>query len=137
MRYKINLMTHESLESIERRAEQVVKNTRGLLDDLVEIRNKHDISQKELADRMGVSQSAVSQMERYDANPTLSTIERYAIAVGARIAITAFPDPSLRAAESWTDPHHTIPSASDVVETRSARVPMRSGWSESWTKVSA
>ena len=43
------------------------------------------ISQKLVGDRMGVSQPTVAAFESYDANPTLSSISRYARAVGAEI----------------------------------------------------
>lgn len=90
--YKIKLMDWDTPEKLERRAERVVENTRALMEDLVAVRKQHGLSQVELADRMGVSQSAVAQLERYDANPTIASIERYAIAVGARVAITVVSD---------------------------------------------
>ncbi|WP_253259637.1 helix-turn-helix transcriptional regulator [Subtercola boreus] len=53
--------------------------------DLIGLRKKHDLSQETVAGRMGVSQPTVAAFERYDSNPTLSSIRRYALAVGARI----------------------------------------------------
>lgn len=85
-------MDWDTQERLEQRASQVVENTRGLVEDLTSVRKEHGLSQSELAERMGVSQSAVAQFERYDANPTIASVERYAIAVGARIAITVVSD---------------------------------------------
>ncbi len=48
------------------------------------LRKKHHLTQADVAERMGVSQPTVAEFERYDANPTLSAIRRYALAVGAR-----------------------------------------------------
>lgn len=59
---------------------------------LIELRKRHGLSQDTVAERMGVTQSAVSQFERYDANPTLSTIRRYAMAVGARLRTEVIDD---------------------------------------------
>lgn len=75
----------ETLEVIEARAEALVKSHRELLEHLIGLREANRLSQEQVAERMGVSQSAVSQFERYDSNPKLSTVRRYALAVGARI----------------------------------------------------
>ncbi len=42
--------------------------------ELIAYRHKHDISQKELADAMGVSQPFISQIENGDWNPSLRTL---------------------------------------------------------------
>lgn len=76
---------NESKDVVRQRARALVRSERALLSDLVEIRKAHNLTQAVVAERMGVSQSAVAQMERYDANPTLSTLTRYALAVGARM----------------------------------------------------
>lgn len=44
------------------------------------------LSQQELADRMGVSQSSVAQMERPGVNPRRGTLERAATALGITVA---------------------------------------------------
>lgn len=78
--------TEEAEEQrLERLAASLVANHRELLAALVRQRKDHDLSQDEVAKRMGVSQPAVSAFERYDANPTLSTLRRYALAVNARL----------------------------------------------------
>ena len=52
---------------------------------LVKQRTDHGLSQQDVADRLGVKQSTVAELERYDSNPTLRTIQRYANAVDAKI----------------------------------------------------
>ena len=52
---------------------------------LVEARREAGMSQSEVADALGVKQSSVAAFERYDNDPRLSTIRRYALAVGVQI----------------------------------------------------
>ena len=70
--------------TIEKLAQSLVENNRRLLRELVAIR-KENATQVEMAERMLVSQPTVAAFERYDANPTLASIERYALAAGASI----------------------------------------------------
>ncbi|MFD6163694.1 helix-turn-helix domain-containing protein [Oerskovia sp. NPDC060287] len=78
-------MTEEELIAIERRADSLIESHEVLLSELVKLRKKHRLTQAEVAERMGVSQPTVAGFERYDANPTLSTVRRYALAVGAKL----------------------------------------------------
>lgn len=61
---------------------------RVLVADLVAARTTAGMTQQEVATRMWTTKSAVSRLEsgRY-ARPTLDTIEKYALAVGARVEI--------------------------------------------------
>ena len=79
-------MEHEvDVAAIEKLAEELVVTHRRFLRSLVEARKKAGLSQAQVAERMATSQPNVSAFERYDANPTLSTVRRYALAVGARL----------------------------------------------------
>ena len=78
-------MTDEEMAAIEARAEALVESHDKLLRDLIKLRVDHKLSQEEVAKRMGVTQPTVSNFERYDANPRLSTIRRYALAVDGLI----------------------------------------------------
>ena len=49
---------------------------------LVRARKNSGLKQPEVAERMGVSQQAVSKIEDMDGDPKLSTIRRYATAIG-------------------------------------------------------
>lgn len=68
-------------------SDELVRQTNGAMRDLVHLRETKDIKQREVAERMGISRSAVAQLERYDANPTLSSLRRYALAIDALIEI--------------------------------------------------
>lgn len=56
-----------------------------LIETLVAIRKQRGLTQAEVAERMGRSQPAVSDFERLGGDPHLSTIRRYALAVGAEV----------------------------------------------------
>ncbi len=56
---------------------------RRLLADLAAQRQSAGLSQTEIAARMGTSQSAVARLEAGQADVRMSTLERYAAAVGS------------------------------------------------------
>jgi predicted transcriptional regulator len=60
---------------------------RELLSDLVAERHRAGLSQAEIARRMGTSQPAVARLETGGVDVRLSTLERYAAAVGARLRV--------------------------------------------------
>lgn len=70
---------------IEQRADDLIVADSELIAALISMREKHGLSQGAVAARMGVSQPTVSKFERYDTNPRLSTIRRYALAVNASV----------------------------------------------------
>ena len=93
-------MTSVSDESLERRADLLVDARDRLLEGLVRLRKEHKLSQQTVAERMGVSQPTVAAFERYDANPTVSSIIRYAMAATVRV-----PTPSRKTqavADDWS-----------------------------------
>jgi len=58
---------------------------RALLRELAARREEIGLSQTAVAARMGTSQSAVARLESAEVDAKLSTIERYAAAVGQRV----------------------------------------------------
>jgi DNA-binding XRE family transcriptional regulator len=58
---------------------------RALLRTLAEKRAAAGISQRELARRMGTSQPAIARLERGEVDPKLSTLQRFAAAIGLEI----------------------------------------------------
>lgn len=65
-----------------------------LMDALVAIRQGSNVTQSEVANRMGTKQSAISELEATGANPRIRTLFRYARAVGADLR---FRTPTVRA----------------------------------------
>ena len=64
---------------------QMAERRRALSIRLVEHRKAVGLSQTEVAARMGTSQSAVARLETGEADVRLSTLERYAAAVGLQL----------------------------------------------------
>jgi transcriptional regulator with XRE-family HTH domain len=64
---------------------------RRLVADLTAQRRSAGLSQTEIAARMGTSQSAVARLETGDADVRVSTLERYAAAIGSQVAWLARP----------------------------------------------
>lgn len=88
-------------DPVEQNAAQLVAADEDLLDNLVRLREKLGLSQRDVADRLGVGQSAISRIESGERDPHLSTLRRYALALGARIdhRVTRF-EPA-RPADDW------------------------------------
>ena len=58
---------------------------RALIEELVQARRDSALSQTEIAARMGTSQSAVARLESGELDARLSTLERYAAALGRTV----------------------------------------------------
>jgi len=61
---------------------------------LAQARRRAGLTQAELARRLAISQAAVAQLERPDANPRIATLDRALRAVGAELLIAAPPRPA-------------------------------------------
>lgn len=55
---------------------------------LIEARLKNNMSQRELAKKVGTSQAAISRIESMDANPSLSLLKRISTALGSKLQIS-------------------------------------------------
>lgn len=62
-----------------------------------ELREARQLSQRELAERMGTTQSVVGRLEAGGSRPTLVTLERIAQALGVRLEVR-FQDKELKPA---------------------------------------
>jgi len=94
-------MTSVSDKILEERADLLVDARDRLLEGLVRLRREHKLSQQTVAERMGVSQPTVAAFERYDANPTVSSIIRYAMAVDALLDIKVVDDCGAGVPGAW------------------------------------
>ena len=63
---------------------------------LIDARMKAKLSQAELAQRMGTSQSTIARLESGSAKPSLSTLERFAKATGTRVRVSLEPAARVR-----------------------------------------
>jgi len=64
---------------------EMAQRRKALTEGLVTRRHQIGLSQTEVAARMGTSQSAVARLEAGEADVRLSTLERYAAAVGMQL----------------------------------------------------
>ena len=65
--------------------EDLAERRRALIETLVRARQEGSLSQTEIAERMGTSQSAVARLESGELDARLSTLERYAAALGRTV----------------------------------------------------
>ncbi|GAA6122559.1 hypothetical protein BPY_06670 [Bifidobacterium psychraerophilum] len=91
--------THgEHFKWLRRMARRQIDNDKGLIKTLKSIREEKHLSQGEVAFRMGVTQPAVSAIEKGNSDPNLGTIRRYANALGYVVSFKVAPYD-----EGWVD----------------------------------
>lgn len=83
---------NEDKNRIEERAEQLVESHALLMSELVALRKRHNLSLELVGTRMGISPYSVAFLEGHECDPTLSSVRRYALAVGAKIEHTVIDD---------------------------------------------
>ena len=66
---------------------EMARRRRELGRELVELRHRSGLSQTQVAARMGTSQSAVARLEAGEVDVRMSTLERYAAAVGQSLDV--------------------------------------------------
>jgi len=71
---------------------EIAQRRRGVIDELVAARQEQGLSQTIVAARMGTSQSVVARLESGAIDVRLSTLERYAAAVGRGLDLRLRPE---------------------------------------------
>ena len=84
--------TPPDLAWVRARAKVLAREDREMKAKLIRHRRNTGLTQKEVAERMGVTQQAVQKLERYDSDPKLATLRRYANAIGAFVSHEVVPD---------------------------------------------
>lgn len=74
-----------------RRGYEKADRTIRLAYELRALREKRGLSQRELAERVGTTQSAIARLESGQISPSLPTLDRVAAALDADVVVT-FPD---------------------------------------------
>jgi ribosome-binding protein aMBF1 (putative translation factor) len=67
---------------------EAATRARALLKELAKRRGESGLSQTVVAARMGTSQSALARLEGGESDPRISTVERFALAIGEDLSIT-------------------------------------------------
>ncbi|GII98405.1 hypothetical protein Slu03_07830 [Sediminihabitans luteus] len=80
-----NMLDDEFLTPQARLAMELAREDQQLIVRLVEYRERAGISQAALAELMGLSQPTISAFERIGNDPRLSTVRRYARALGVMV----------------------------------------------------
>lgn len=77
---------------------EMARKRREVVADLARRRHQVGLSQTEVAARMGTSQSAIARLEAGDNDVRISTLERYAAALGQQLEwrISAGPEEDSR-----------------------------------------
>lgn len=129
------------LALVRARAKVLAREDRKLRSELVRVRRQRKLTQKDVADQLGVSPQAIQKLERYDADPKLSTLRRYANAIGAlvehRVCLDEGQSIAIANGSRWesSTPSTDSPDEPWRFETTSAPAPLiaRSAteWSES------
>lgn len=68
----------------------------ALAEALIEARSKNNMTQDQVAERMGTSRTAIARLEGPNGNPSLSTLRRFADATGTRLRVSFEPQPQGR-----------------------------------------
>jgi DNA-binding XRE family transcriptional regulator len=77
--------SREELEELIELATALAAADETMRRALINARNAAGMTQKDVAELLGIKQSSIAAFERHDNDPKLSTIRRYALAVGARV----------------------------------------------------
>jgi transcriptional regulator with XRE-family HTH domain len=64
----------------------------SIIEALIQARHAANLSQAELASRLGTTQSAIARLEGGRVSPSLSTLRRYAQATGTRLQLQLLPE---------------------------------------------
>jgi len=90
---KLKTLKRELLKDPEVRAEFDVRAPEyELVSALIAARKKANLTQAEVAEKMGTKQAAVARMESGRQKPSYKSIERYAEATGHRATVTLVPE---------------------------------------------
>lgn len=79
--------TTPTMSDASRRATKLTRDLRRVVRDLKAVREARGLSASHVADAIGVHRSVISKFENQTGDPKLSTLLRYAHAVGADLEL--------------------------------------------------
>lgn len=66
----------------------------AIIQAMIDARNKTGMTQKELAEKTGITQADISRLENGNANPSLKTLQRLAEGMGMTLKLEFIPSAS-------------------------------------------
>ena len=85
---KFDELLEEQLENEEFRKEyEALEPEFSIMQAMIDARTAEGLTQKELSIRSGIAQGDISKMERGNANPSLKTLQKLAVAMGKSLRI--------------------------------------------------
>ena len=92
MSVKFNDFLKEQLNDPEFKKEyEALQPERAIIQAIIEARRQSGLTQKELSERTGITQGDISKLERGNANPSLSTLQRLAAGMGMTVKLEFIP----------------------------------------------
>jgi len=87
---------HMANDAEYRAAYDALEEEFALVNSMIQARARAHLTQAEVAERMGTTESAVSRLESGRGRPNTNTLKRYADAVGHKLRITLELPPNAR-----------------------------------------
>lgn len=87
-------LNEQLLDSEFRTEWESIEPERQIMRAIIEAREHHDLTQKQLADVTGIGQADISRLENGTGNPSLRTLKRLATGLGMQLKIEFVPNVS-------------------------------------------
>ncbi len=92
MNEKFNGFLQEQLKDPEfRREYERLQPESAIIQSIIDARKDSHLTQKELSERTGITQSDISKMEQGLANPSIQTLQKLALGMGMTLRIEFVP----------------------------------------------
>ena len=92
MNEKFNGFLQEQLKDPEfRREYERLQPESAIIQSIIDARKDSPLTQKELSERTGITQSDISKMEQGLANPSIQTLQKLALGMGMTLRIEFVP----------------------------------------------
>ena len=97
MNTKFDDFLQEQLKDPEFRQEyEALQPEKAIIQAIIDARQKSGLTQKELSERTGIAQGDISKLVRGNANPSIRTLQRLAVAMGMTLKLEFLPMSSKR-----------------------------------------
>lgn len=93
MSNKFNDFLQEQLQDPEfRREYEALQPEHAVVQAIIDARKNAGLTQKELSERTGIAQGDISKLENGNANPSIRTLQRLAVAMGMTLKVEFLPN---------------------------------------------